>query len=193
MKKIKWQLLSCLIMVAIMLTACGTQSTTETQETNAPKGESITENEPATTDVVSAFIEQYNTKTDIPITNPIEIDIHASEYYRTEFRLNAFKNAVAKRCSIGEATIDIINYGNLSNDSIRFYLKTDDKEFAVQVFKTAVSIFDPDATDKEINDAVEAIMAEKNGNYLNDIGFYYISSYHELFVDNTNIDFFTAD
>lgn len=191
MKTIKWQLLSCLILLAIMLTACGTQSTTETQETNAPKGESIAENEPAITDAVSAFIEQYNKIADIPITNPNEIDIHASEYYRTEFRLNAFKNAVAKRCSIGEATIDIINYGNMANDSIRFYLSTDNEEFAIQVFKTAVSIFDPSATDEEINKAVEDIRNHTSSGVLNRIGFYYIPAYQELFVDNPNIDFYT--
>ena len=159
------------------------------KETNVPKEESNTESSPS--DAISAFIEQYNNIADVPITNPIEIDIHASEYYRTEFRLNAFKNAVAKRGSIGESTIDIINYGNLANDKIRLYLSTDDEEFAIQVFKNAVGVFDPSATNEEMNKAVEDIRNHKSSSVLNRIGFYYIPAYQELFVDNPNIDFYT--
>ena len=189
MKRIRWQLVSTLILLIIALTACGSQPSSEMKETNVPKEESNTESSPS--EAISAFIEQYNIIADVPITNPIEIDIHASEYYRTEFRLNAFKNAVAKRCSIGESTIDIINYGNLANDKIRLYLSTDDEEFAIQVFKNAVGVFDTSVTNEEMNEAVEDIRNHTSSSVLNKIGFSYIPTYQELFVDNPNIDFYT--
>ena len=166
-----------------------TEKPVQTEEPNQSNDANDAEESDADYAVINSFIEQYNKIADVPITDPVKMELKDPTFYRTEYRLTAFRNAVAKRCSIGDATIDIVNFGSLKNDEIRFYLITDDEEFAIQVFKNAVSIFDPDLTEEEIEEAVDDIKIEERG-FIKDITYYYISSYRELFVDNSNIDFY---
>ncbi len=148
-------------------------------------------------DVIDTFIEKYNAIADKQLTNPVEIDIQAPEHYRTEFRLNAYKGAVAKQCTIDNTTVDIVNYGSnggfWNNDDIRMYLTTDDAEFAVEFFNSAVKVLDPTATDDDIAKANDNIRENKSSNYLNDVGYYYIKSYNELFVDSKIKGFYDRD
>ena len=148
-------------------------------------------------DVIDTFIEKYNAIADKQLTNPVEIDIPPPEHYRTEFRLNAYKGAVAKQCTIDNTTVDIVNYGSnggfWNNDNIRMYLTTDDAEFAVEFFNSAVKVLDPTVTDDDIARANDNIREEKNGNYLNDVSYFYIKSYNELFVDSKIKSFYDRD
>ncbi len=132
--------------------------------------------------IIDAFINQYNAIAEKKITDPVEIDIQDKEHYRTEFRLPAYKNAVAKQCSIEGAKIDIVNYGGLSNSDIRMYLVTDDPELAVAVFDSAAKVLDSSVTDGDFEEANENIRGNKNGNYLNKISYYYMQG--DLFIDS---------
>ena len=138
-------------------------------------------------DIVDAFIEQYNAIADNKLADPIEIDIQDPEHYRTEFRLNSFKNATSKQCTVDGAKIDIINYGGLSNSDIRMYLVTDNPDLAVSVFNSAAKVLDPTLTDNDLTEADENITSNKNGNYLNKISYYY--NQEHLFID-TKADFY---
>ncbi len=135
-------------------------------------------------EIIDSFIEQYNETAESKLTNPIEIDIQATEHYRTEYRLNAFKNAVAKQCSINNTVVDIVNYGGMSNDSIRLYLVTDDEELAISFFDRATKVLDSTVTDQMIEEANANIRDNKNGNYLNDVSYYFSAIQHSLFIDS---------
>ncbi|MBE5924891.1 MAG: zinc ribbon domain-containing protein [Lachnospiraceae bacterium] len=140
-------------------------------------------------DVIDTFIEKYNEIADNKITNPVEIDIKDSEHYRTEYRLTAFNNAVAKQCSVGGTYIDIVNYGSMHNDEIRMYLNTDDEELAISVFTSVTKVLDNTITDEELSDAVENLKSDKSNNVVNDINYYFIKSQSQLFIDS-QIDFY---
>ena len=138
--------------------------------------------------VINTFIEKYNEIAIVQMTEGKEIDIHDKEggYYRTEFRLNAFKDAVAKQCKIGDATIDIINTKSAisKGNNIRIYLSTESIDFAEEVFDVIARIVYPTLTDAELAEAHEDLRSGNSGNYFKDISFYYIQSYNELFMDN---------
>ncbi len=168
----------------------------ETTTQNTTVAESVTEtSKNIPTDefsVINTFIEKYNEIATVQMTEGKEIDIHDKEggYYRTEFRLNAFKDAVAKQCKIGDATIDIINTKSaVSNDNnIRIYLSTESIDIAEEVFDVIARIVYPTLTDAELAEAHEDLRSGNSGNYFKDISFYYIQSYNELFMDNVMFD-----
>lgn len=138
-------------------------------------------------DVIDTFIDKYNAIAENKLTNPVEIDIQDKEHYRHEFRLNAFEGAVAKQCTIGDTTVDIINYGShggyWSNGSIRMYLTTDDAEFAIAFFDSAAKILDPTLTETDIAEGNDDI---RNGNssLLKGVNFYFNKGYKQAFIDS---------
>jgi len=86
---------------------------------------------------VENFIKNYNEIAIIPITDVMKIDIQSDEYYRTEFRLNAFQNAPAVKASIGNSTIEIINtnYGSWFGSDLRIYVNADSVESVKSIFE----------------------------------------------------------
>lgn len=135
--------------------------------------------------LIDNFIDTFNINAVTPITDAEEIDIASgSEHYRTEYRLTPFRNAVAKQAKIGDATVDIIAYGSFSNDSLRVYVSTESEDFAVEVFTNVAKMMYPDVTSNDLDEAVKELRERDNGAYLDDLSFYYIHSYKELFMDN---------
>lgn len=135
--------------------------------------------------LIDNFIDTFNINAVTPITDAEEIDIASgSEHYRTEYRLTPFRNAVAKQAKIGDATVDIIAYGSFSNDSLRVYVSTESEDFAVEVFTNIAKMMYPDVTSNDLDEAVKELRERDNGAYLDDLSFYYIHSYKELFMDN---------
>ncbi len=134
--------------------------------------------------LIDKFITEYNKKCSTPITNAENMDISKdSGNYRTEYRLAAFKNAEAKKATIGDATIDIVSYGSYSNDTLRIYVLTDSEDFAVEVFTNVAKIMYPDVSESKLSNAITELREKDNGAYLDDLSFYYIHSYKELFMD----------
>lgn len=169
-----------------------TQSTVSTEisnETEAPTTEIPATTEAAVSEfsVIDTFVEKYNAIAITPMTEGVEIDIHDKEggHYRTEYRLTAFNDAVAKQYKVGDATIDIVNTKELfTGDNIRIYLSTDSVDFAEEVFDAIARIVYPTLTTEELSAAHEDLRRGSSSNLFKDITFYYIQSYNELFMDN---------
>ncbi|MCM1228342.1 MAG: hypothetical protein NC320_13145 [Clostridium sp.] len=140
-------------------------------------------------DILSTFVDMFNEKSDTDIANVLEIDIH-EEHYRTEYRLNAFKNALAINGNIGEYSIDIVSYGTMANDEIRLYLSTDSIDFAEYFFKIALEIFDSSLTEDEILDNSEILKEKDTGSFINHITYYYNPAYKELYIDCSDVNFY---
>ena len=89
---------------------------------------------------VEAFIERFNATSDTPITEAKEVDNIAdkdSGYYRTEYRLGAFKDAVGVVGQIeGYGQIDIVSYGSTGYTDVRVYADVQNKEQAAVMFES---------------------------------------------------------
>lgn len=123
-----------------------TKKQTASKQKSIKKSESKTENKFATID---RFINLYNSSAPNPITDITDMDIHGSDY-RTEFRLNAYNNAVGKKGMIAGSPISIVNYGNFSNDCIRIYATAASDDIGLEIYTTTVHIFDSTVTDEDI-------------------------------------------
>ena len=116
--------------------------------------------------VNEAFIEKYNLTSSSKIENITSYDAQNKEssYYRTEFRLNAFKNNSSIHGMIASSTIDLINYGSLGEkDKFRLYASTDNEEQMKEIFKNAINIIDRNISDERINEEInDAIKTHDN-------------------------------
>lgn len=111
--------------------------------------------------MVDAFIEEYNKSALTPITDTVEVDVtdQASGHYRTEFRLGAFENSIAKTGKIGEIIIDVVNCG-WQNDDLRIYVDGISSAQAAEIVQYAAPIMDKDLS----NDELENVLNYLNGN-----------------------------
>lgn len=150
-----------LFLIVCLLVGCSTsenfaQSEAE-QSLNNPQAQEIEPSVEADDpyEVIDSFILEYNKVSDMEITDTDEIDItdKSNEYYRTEFRLAAFQGAPAKRGTIGNATIVLINYGSLNRDGFRIYVFADSEEELKNIFVTASILFDNSISMDEIENA----------------------------------------
>lgn len=181
-----------LIMIStLFLTSCendsdggkSTDSVTEVPMTTSPVTEPEVLNEHS---VIDKFIELYNTSNTNPIYNLAEMDIQGDDY-RTEFRLNAFENAVGQKGAINGGTVQIVNYGVWSNDTIRVYAATDTYENAIDLYTTIIHILDSTITDDEIADQYSGFSHTGSSTiYLGNAGF--ISGYIETSYANGGVD-----
>ena len=103
------------------------------------------------------FIEKYNKLAKTDIKNTIEIDIQSPEYYRTEFRLNAFKNAPAYKGSLGNNNIEIINsnINGIFGSDLRIYAFVDTLAEATDVFESFCKACDSEITQEDFDDFYE--------------------------------------
>ena len=104
------------------------------------------------------FIENYNCVAQTPIQDAIEIDIsRGSEYYRTDFRLNAYKNAPALKANIGFDTIEMINsnYKGIFGSDLRVYAFTNSLEAATDVFESFCKASNPEITEADFQEFYE--------------------------------------
>lgn len=112
--------------------------------------------------VVDRFIESYNTISSEPIVNISQMDIHGADY-KVEFRLNAFRNAVGKKGTVPNGTIEAINYGVWDNDEFRVYAFVDSFDAAVNLYITAMRVDCHEIVQAEIdalyqrNDGVDSV------------------------------------
>lgn len=162
-------------------------SSTNSDQTPEPSENKSENSETADYDefhVIDTFIEKYNATATTPITEPVVIDINdkSGGHYRTEYR--TLYNALAKQCKAGEDTIDIVSTEDfLSGPNIRIYLHTESIDFAEEVFDVITRLVYPEITDNELFKDHDKLKQDSNSS-LNDIVFYYIQSYNELFMNN---------
>lgn len=93
---------------------------------------------------VYAFIDEFNAGSGMTITDTVEVDNISNkdnEYYRVEYRLGAFDNAVAVIGQIeGYGQIDILCYGNMGYSDIRVYADANDRDQAAVMFEAIANI-----------------------------------------------------
>ena len=114
--------------------------------------------------IIDTFISKYNENSSRKISNSIEIDIQDKEsgYYRTEYRLNAFNGALAKQSTIGNYTMDIVNY-RVSNDyptessNLRIYITVDTYEDMQIILESILKVMDSNITSEDINDIYDTL------------------------------------
>lgn len=177
------------------------QGTTPPTETTAPE-ETTTAPEQTTTApvkvneyaVVEKFVELYNASSEIPISDLVAMDIQGEDY-RTEFRLNAFKNAVGQKGSIATGTIEVVNYGVWDNDSIRIYARVDSHDAAIEIVYNIIHILDSSVTDDQIADDVSTEHSILLGDR-NQISGFISPDYadggivgYDVMIDCSNVDF----
>ena len=106
--------------------------------------------------MVDVFIEEYNATAPNPITDAVEVNVADKEsgHYRTEFRLGAFEDSIAKTGKIGDIIIDIVNCG-WQHDELRIYADGITPEQAVEIVKYAAPVMDPDVPSEELQDVLD--------------------------------------
>lgn len=125
-----------------------------------PITEELSPQEPAAEkSMVDDFIEKYNATATTPITDAVEVDVtdETSGHYRTEFRLGAFEDSVAKTGKVGDVIIDIVNCG-WQKDELRIYADDVTREQASEIIKFAAPILDPDVPNDELQDVLDYLM-----------------------------------
>lgn len=133
------------------------QSETQNDETENKEADNSETEEPIVEKTkhsnLDLFIEKYNKVAKTPILEPSEIDIQSKEYYRTEFRLGAFKNAPAYIANLGGAKIELINdnYDGAFGSEIRIYTIVDTLDAATDVFESFCKAGDPEITQADFD------------------------------------------
>ena len=130
------------------------EQTTDTQE--QPLEEPTTEETIVEQSMVDIFIEEYNATAPTPIVDAVEIDVtdQASGHYRTEFRLGAFEDSIAKTGKIGDIVFDVVNCG-WQHDELRVYADGITPEQAAEIVKYAAPIMDPDVPSDDLQDVLD--------------------------------------
>lgn len=106
--------------------------------------------------MVDAFIEEYNMTAPNPITDAVEVDVTDKEsgHYRTEFRLGAFEDSIAKTGKLGDIVIDIVNCG-WQKDELRLYADGITSEQAIEIVKYSAPIMDPDVPSEDLQNVLD--------------------------------------
>jgi len=133
------------------------QSEVNGDDSNSGDSSSNQNNQTNTTDKYSnlkLFITEYNKIANTDITNTIEIDIQSPEYYRTEFRLNAYKDAPAYKGNLGNNSIEIINsnYNGTFGSDLRIYTYVDTIEEATSFFEAFCKSCNSNITQADFDD-----------------------------------------
>lgn len=179
-----------------LITACGrkdepTEPTeqvvvieeTVVEDTLAEPTEPVEQAEPEIS-MVDLFIEEYNKTATTPIADVKEIDVTDKEsgHYRTEFRLGAFEDSIAKTGKIGEITVDIVNYGWMKDD-LRVYADGITLEQAKEIVQFASPVLDPNLTEADIQEVLVNLdeNQEANGYYYGELGLTLLGKYSESY------------
>ena len=117
---------------------------------------------------IDSFIAEINKSEDISleyVENFIPSDKEGG-HYRTEFRLNAWKDSTGKSYKYGDSTVDIILAS--SGEIQRIYMDGATLEQCENMIRYASSLLDSTATEADIQEAVDYIDEHKEAN-----GYYY--------------------
>lgn len=200
-KSRKWWL--WIIIALILISACtrsddveGSPDEETIAVTQSPTPISTDGNATDSLSIIDRFIALYGSNNISDISN---LDIRSIDY-RTEYRLNSFKNAVGKKGIIDCGTIEIVNYGTFSSDSIRIYAVTDTLDSATTLCFNVIHILDASISDDEISAELAPLENVSSANiYLGSAG--YISGYintnyenggvsgYEIMIDCSKINF----
>lgn len=117
---------------------------------------------------IDSFIAEINKSEDISLEYVEDFIPSDKEggHYRTEFRLNAWKDSTGKSYKYGDSTVDIIL--SSSGEIQRIYMDGATLEQCENMIRYASSLLDSTATEADIQEAVDYIDEHKDAN-----GYYY--------------------
>lgn len=117
---------------------------------------------------IDSFIAEINKSEDIGLEYVEDFIPSDKEggHYRTEFRLNAWKDSTGKSYKYGDSTVDIIL--SSSGEIQRIYMDGATLEQCENMIRYASSLLDSTATEADIQEAVDYIDVHKEAN-----GYYY--------------------
>lgn len=117
---------------------------------------------------IDSFIAEINKSEDISLEYVENFTPSDKEggHYRTEFRLNAWKDSTGKSYKYGDSTVDIIL--SSSGEIQRIYMDGATLEQCENMIRYASSLLDSTATEADIQEAVDYIDEHKEAN-----GYYY--------------------
>lgn len=157
-----------ILLIGICLLICGCSKTTIKETENKTSMEETQEEE---TYLIDDFITEFNTSSSIQLINYVEYDAYDKDsgYYRSEFRLNAFKENKSIHANINDnnTSIDIINYNlesTVKGQQIRIYINTDSIDKIKDLFPFVLKLFTENITDEEINSILNKL-EDKYGEY----------------------------
>ena len=110
------------------------------------------------TTILDTYIIDYNNNAQNKITNLINFDVQDknSGYYKTEFRLNAFNNAIAKHGKLDNFDISIIDYsstfGTMYIQNLRIYANINNEETMKDFFENSIKVLDKNIMEKDFDD-----------------------------------------
>ena len=141
---------TCILILAMLVFLCGCSSNNSNTYNNIDDNTSLSQE----MSPLDNFISNYNSCYENKIDNYSYVDIQNEEYYRTEFRLNAFKNAKSIFLTINKSKILIIDYSSNLKNNIRFYITNGDfRKNASEILK----VLDTDITNEEIENSFNSL------------------------------------
>jgi len=133
------------------ITGCvDTNNNIEEQNTNL-------EQEQEEINLLELFVSNFDENNEYKLINKVKYDAQEkSGYYRTEFRLNAFKNNESLHANIinESNTIDIIFYKQTLSNNLRVYIKTAYDDLMKKFFTRAIKSISSEITDDKINEVL---------------------------------------
>ena len=133
---------------------------------NGASGEAVSDN--GSPDEISMFIEGINASgaVNLEFVEDFVPSDKESGHYKTEFRLNAYKDAIGKSYKYEDTTVDII----MSSRGVieRIYMDGATYEQCENMIRYASPLLDSTATDDDIQETVDYISEYKSAN-----GYYY--------------------
>ena len=189
-----------LIYLAIGLSGVGgytttTNATTGTSVSGVATAEHVQSDDRGGYANIAAIIERFNATSDTPITEAKEVDNIAdkgSGYYRTEYRLGAFKDAVGVVGQIeGYGQIDTVSYGSTGYTDVRVYADVQNKEQAAVMFEDLANVLVSGKDRDNIAKDVENIKTSSTSNPNLYLGTEYSASYlyDEVYIEAMNVKF----
>lgn len=121
-----------------------------------------------TENLINIFVDDFNMKSSNKIIDLKDFDVNDknSGYYRTEFRLAAFENAIGKVGSISGNAVVFVNYSskNFQTKNFRIYATVNDKTLIKEILKYSVEILDKSVSNQDIENIFTYI---DTGNFKN--------------------------
>ena len=181
--------------VALMLTACAESNNSErktigdnpvskvnSQEninSNATESNSQIIDETDSSDsvvltkdnIIDYIVEGYNSKATnkLMFNEDFVVSDKDSSHYRTEFRLNAYRDAVGKSYLVNNQIVDFISTQSMFDDiDVRIYTDEASMDQCIELISFASSLLDTTISDKIVEEAINYVSENKNAN-----GYYY--------------------
>jgi len=150
-------------------TASATVTETEASVTNATTAEANIAN------AIDTFVAEFNasSETDLVYVEDFTPYDKTSSHYRTEFRLNAYREAVGKSYLYNDLVVDIVyRESTLTGGAMRVYADGATLEQCKEIIATASPIMDKDMDETTMQETISYIDEHKeaNGYYYSNLG-----------------------